>query len=87
MKYFVVRITQERFFVVRASDEQAALESLMETGLVDYNEQFEILKADFDKGLMDSREYLTMPHKANWKWTARNTYPHPIKRKAASAGK
>jgi hypothetical protein len=87
MSYFVIRITQERFFVVRSSDERAALEELLNTGLVDQDEKFQILHLDFDKGLMDSRRFLTMPHVPNWKWTARSNYPHPIKRKAASAGK
>lgn len=83
MNYYIVRATQERFFVIRASSEKDALDQLLESVIaIDYQD-VEIILADFDKGLMDSREYNMTPFKPNWKWDGRGS--SPIKAKTAKA--
>jgi hypothetical protein len=86
MNYYIVRETQERFFVVRALHEEDAMDAVMEAGCAEYNTKWQVITIDFDNsGGVDSREIVLMPFEPNWKWNTRGNAQR-IKARAASAG-
>jgi hypothetical protein len=81
MNYYIVRETQERFFVVQALHEEDAMDAIMEAGCAEYGTKWQVIEVNFEKSGVDSREILLMDFEPNWKWNTRG-----IKAKTAFAG-
>lgn len=82
MAHFIVRASQERFFVVEATSEQNALQVLIESVIAEFVE-VEIQPCEWKKFILDSRDFARESFKPNWKWDGRGVFR--IKNQAAKA--